>query len=477
MLSADPDSVMDEAPLARASWLTDRNVFGFLIGWLVLFGIIGGFVSNPFRAESSASASPNTWHVMFLHGFLIGIVALAALVTYRLFSMRSVHVRLWILAGALAATVPAAVGGLWDKHIPGSEVPMWIQIVGFFALDEILIVLLVGFALEWRRHAQASRTLPFWAAAIATASMLVAAVMGHLAGWILEFGDTPGWIDRYARFIGVDRQTWTDNLVGSHSHQMVVAVMALIVALVAQQFRARELGGAGRRLAQLGLLSVAGGTIAMSGVYVAAGFSSWGPPTWFSSHGGTNGIASDDVITGVFVMGGGLLVLAVYALAGSRSLAALRARPLTLAALWTWVLSFATVAVAGYAIELDETFFGAGDPKAAGAAKDAVFTWIHQDIGLFLLPALTLLMLIVERLLARRHHATIALTTAAGSSIAFLGTIVFVFVDPALHGPGYDLVTIGLAIIGAALLATIWWGAIGPRALTLLPRHHATPAH
>lgn len=473
MSAADPEFAVDEAPLAGAPWLTYRRVIGFVLAWLVLFAVIGVFVSNPFQTEASAAANPNFWHVMFLHGLLIGIVALAALVACQVFAFRSLHVRVWILVGALAATVPVALGGIWDKRIPGAEVPMWIQIVGFFAFDEILLVLLLGFVQEWRSRASASRTLAFWAGATGTLSMFLAALMGHLAGWILEFGNTPGLIDRYARYIGADRQTWTANLIGSHSHQMVVAVMALIVALAAGQFRAAAPAGVARRLVGTGLAGIIGGTIAMSGIYVAAGFSSWRPPIWFSSRGGTNGIASDDVVTGIFVMGGGLLVLATLALAGVRT----RRLPLRLATLWTWLLSFGTVAVAGYAIELDETYFGAGDPKAAGAAKDAVYTWIHQDVGLFLLPTLTLIMLAVERLVAHRHHGPIAVATAAGSTVTFIGTLIFVFVSPALHGPGYALVTAGLAIIGAALLATIWWGTIGPDALRIhLPRP-TTPAH
>jgi hypothetical protein len=120
-------------------------------------------------------------------------------------------------------------------------------------------------------------------------------------------------------------------------------------------------------------------------------------------------------------MGGGLLVLAAYALVGAGKLASLRGRPVRIATLWAWTLSFATVVVAGYAIELDETYFGKGDAKAAGAAKDAVYTWIHQDIGLFLLPMLTLVMLAVERLIARRRQG----------------------------------------VIGAALLATIWYATLG----------------
>ena len=238
-------------------------------------------------------------------------------------------------------------------------------------------------------------------------------------------------------------------------------MMAFVVVLAAQQFRYASLQGAPRALARVGLAGVTAGTIAMSGIYIAGGTDNWEPPAWLTSHHGTNGIASDDVVTGVLVMGGGLLVLSAYALVGAGKLASLRRRPLRLASLWSWVASFAAVVVAGYAISLDETYFGAGDPHAAGAAKDAVYTWIHQDLGLFLFPTLTLVMLVAERLVGRGRQGAIGVTSLIGTTIAYVGLIVFVFVDPARRGSGYVVSTIGLAIIGAALLATIWYGAIG----------------
>jgi len=201
----------------------------------------------------------------------------------------------------------------------------------------------------------------------------------------------------------------------------------------------------------------------MTGMYLAAAFSSWAPPTWFTSHGGTNGVASDDVVTGTLVMGGGVVVLSAFAMVGTGKLASMRDHPARVAALWSWLLSFATVVIVGVSIELDETYFGAGDPNATGAAKDAIFTWLHQDVGLLLLPTVILLMLVVERLVARRHHGAIAWSAIAGSSILFLGAVVWVLIKPSLHGPGYVISTIGLITIGIALLATLWWDAIGSR--------------
>jgi hypothetical protein len=69
-------------------------------------------------------------------------------------------------------------------------------------------------------------------------------------------------------------------------------------------------------------------------------------------------------------------------------------------------------------------------------------------------------MLVVERLIAPRFQHWIGWAAIIGSSVTFIGGMVFVFVTPALHGAGYDLATIGLLIVGVALLATMWWGAL-----------------
>jgi hypothetical protein len=233
--------------------------------------------------------------------------------------------------------------------------------------------------------------------------------------------------------------------------------LALTIVLVAQQFGYSTLEGTARTLARVGVGLVAVGTVGMTLMYVAGGFSSWAPPTWFQSGPDlANGIASDDIFTGVLVMGGGLVVASALLLGSTH----LMRQPLRLAALTAWVLSFALVVVAGYAIELNTLYFGAGDPTAAGAASDAVFTWLHQDIGLFLLPALVLVMLAAEWLIDRDHPRVVGWTTLVGTTVAFVGSMVYVFADQARYGAGYVITTMGLVAVGVAILATLWWGTL-----------------
>jgi hypothetical protein len=467
-----PDLAEHDQPLiARFAWLTQRRLLLFVIGWMVLFALLSVAVANPFAAEASASETPDYARVMFLHGLLIGTAGLLALLACGVLGLRSRHAQVWIVVGVLFATILAAVGGIFDRSIPGSEVPMWVQIFGFFALDEILLVLLLAVAAEWRagRH-----ELPIVVSGLAAGSMFAAALMGHLAGWIMEFGTGfPPAIGSYVSFAGfASGDDFSGALVGSHSHDMAVAVMAFAVILVAVQFGYATLTGAARTVVRLGLAMVGVGIVAMTVLYVAMGFAPWDPPTLFvSGPDGANGIAGDDVVSGVFVMGGGLLVAAGLALGRT-----VQNRPIRLAALWAWLLSFATVVIAGFAIELNETYFGAGDPNATGAAKDAVYTWFHQDIGLFLLPAIVLVMLAVERLAERDHPAWIGQLTIAGTSVAFLGGLTYIAIDPATYGPGYVLSTIGLLLVGVALLGVLWWGAVGTLHLAA-PGRHAPMAH
>jgi len=122
------------------------------------------------------------------------------------------------------------------------------------------------------------------------------------------------------------------------------------------------------------------------------------------------------------------------------------------------MLTTGLVIVTGYWIEVHETHFGAGSSSAPGAASDAVFTWFHQDVGLFLFPVMAVVMLVTARYVLPKHQGPIAWTAIVGSTILFVGGMVYVFIDQALHGTGYVLSTIGLLVIGAAFLGTIWWG-------------------
>lgn len=453
-VAAGPASLEDLSANRRLPWLTPRHIIIFVFAWLGAFSLGSVFISNPFASETSAQAAPDYWHVMYLHGLLIGMVGLAALLTCEVFTLKSRHVRLWIAAGVVAATILASVGGIFDTRVPGAEVAMWTQIAGFFALDEILLMLLWGLFHE-RQRGPFKAALPFWAAWLSAASMLAAALMGHLAGWILEFGDHPAVIASYSRWIGVKPADFTANLIGSHSHEMAVASMGLISVIAVQQFGLSRLTGRARAvtLAALGWLSL--GVVAMTVAYLAMAFTSWGPPTFFQSAGGTNGVAGDDILTGLTVMLGGLVALAMTAYGRRHDMTSWLRMPLHLASVTAWMASFATVVVAGYAIEMNETYFGAGSP-AKGAAKDAVFTWLHQDVGLFLLPGLVLLAVATHRLITAARQPLVGWLITAGTLVTLTGAMIFVFITPALHGAGYIVSTGGLATVAAGLVVAIY---------------------
>jgi hypothetical protein len=381
------------------------------------------------------------------------MVGLAALLTVQIMSLGSRHVGIWVTGGVLVATL-TTIAGIFDRQAPGSEAALWTQIIGFLALDEIAVVLLVAMVGEWRIGTPIARQLPFVAALFAGAAMLVAAITGHLAGWIVEFGNMPGIIGRFAQFAGfASVGDFSDALIGSHSHLMAVSSMALVTALIAQQFGYPKLKSTARAIAGAGLALLIVGSVVITAAYVAMGFTIWQPPNLFTSGlGGANAIAGDDIATGLFAGGGSLLVLIALVLGR------LIRQPVRLAAVWASILSLGFVAGVGYFVEMDETFFGAGDPTAAGAANDAVFTWFHQDIGLFLIPALVLILLAVERLVHHGRPGWIGWATLIGISIVFVGGLIWVFVNPVLHGPGYIVTTVGILVVGTAVLATLWWG-------------------
>ncbi len=159
------------------------------------------------------------------------------------------------------------------------------------------------------------------------------------------------------------------------------------------------------------------------------------PSTLFAlGPGGINGLAGDDLVTGIFVLIGGLIALSGF-LFRSQGVppASYRVRLATAVA---FILSVVTVVGAGYSIELRETYFGMGNPKAAGATRDPVFTFWHQDFAFFMIPALIAVLYLADRYLLPRIAERFANTILVGLPVAFLGGLIYVFWSPARYGVG-----------------------------------------
>ena len=198
------------------------------------------------------------------------------------------------------------------------------------------------------------------------------------------------------------------------------------------------------------------GTVFMTLIYVVGGITANEPPALFTfGAGGANGIAGDDLVTGVGVMLGGLLAFLGMALQRQTPEGEEQAwwRPALLTVGWSWLLLVLTMIGAGFYIELNETTFGAGDPHAAGAAADAVFTFAHQDFAFFLLPAVIVLLTIADLYFKRSSTRWLSQVAGIGTLVVFVGLLVYVFAAPtSTYGPGYVIMAVGMALVLAATI-------------------------
>ncbi len=472
MAGVDIDNEQTPAPDVRLGPFTWKQIILLLLGWLSLFALGSVFISNPFMTETNASATPSYANVMYLHALLIGLTGLVGLVTCEVFKLQSKVVRTGILSAAVGATVLTGLGGVFDATVKNvNYVWLTLHVIGFFLLDAIFILLFIGFYLEWRRRSPRSWKLTFGLAALAAISLEFAAAMGHMAGWILDFGDHPSLIGSWAAAMGEKVADLRDNLITSHSHEMVVALLALIVALSAERFGYQALSGGRRVLARVGMWLTVAGTVVMTIQYVVGGITSHEPPTLFQfGPGGVNGLASDDLVTGIGVMLGGLLVLLALVLGrgDSKELSGSR-RASSVGIAWSWLLLFVTVPVAGYYIELNEAAFGAGG-SAPRATSDAVFTFFHQDFAFFLLPALMALLLFADLYLSAKPSRLIVQGIFLGTLVIFVGGMTYVFTVSATYGAGYVLVAVGSIIVALAVGRFLWelWHQAGPWGLRRL---------
>ena len=384
---------------------------------------------------------------MYLHGLNTGLVGIAALVACDYFELPSVHVRRGILVGVLIAGVISPIGAVFNTSAPWTNAGLWIQIVAFLALDEIVILFLWGMLELWREGAPRSRTFPFITASLAGVTMLVAALMGHLAGTILGFGDNPPLLGQYAaQEMGLSLDQWAAALIGAHSYLMITAVPGRADGSRRGPLRVYRLDGVTKMVAEVGFALVCIDLVVQTEMGLLLGFSSWPgnlPPQISALPGVPSFLALNDASNFVFLVLGGVLLLGALVIGPRGSMSwtgparlPIRVLPLLMLVVFT-VLTAITEPSNGTAI---------GTPPQA---------WIRLFVGFYLTMMAVLVVFLAERLLSEGQGIRIGWTATAGAVTTFAGVLVYVYTG--LDAGGY-LAAAGVGILGLSFVLTSWWG-------------------
>ena len=265
--------------------------------------------------------------VLYYHGaFIPWMMVLAALVivTFRLDSLKGKlgrHLQHLVLIGGLFSGPLAALGGLFNVYNRFAfGIPAWTQIVSIGIGGETVAFLIFAMLYFPKGSDKKYRDLgpPFFVVLLSVVGVLIAALMGDVSGWITWFGPWPSIFPQYINatmypVLGFYNDTavvtWTEGAVGGHSHLMLISVMAGIVALTPAVFGYSKWSRREKTLCTAGFLVMSVGLVASIWIYIIAGVGNFSPPTLFPS--GPNGVASDDVVTGVVALGALLVLLSL----------------------------------------------------------------------------------------------------------------------------------------------------------------------
>jgi hypothetical protein len=397
--------------------------------------------------------------IMYWHGgiFIPWVTVLAVLVcmAFKLDGMAGRAGRLVresVFFGGFFAVPMAGIAGLFDVYDRFAYgIPLWVQIFAFLIADEMAVALVIAMISFPRASGRGyfKMGLPYYTIMLGIIGAGVAAVMGHMGGWISWFGPSPSQFSDYiGSTVGYSNDTaviaFTQGVVGGHSHLMLVSLMAGVVGLVGSSLGYYAIwSNTQRAVARFGYGVMIIALATAIWIYVVSSVSNFAIPSYFVS--GPNGVAADDMVTGTVGLGAFFVLIGLVLYARKKTtpkgMTTLR-DPLVLSLITAWILIYLVIPVTGFWINFNETYF-----KGDGLSFDQVFTRFHQDFGFFLLPALVTLVLALN---------TFGISGSVRRSVGYLllggEVIAFVF------GEAYALVTTNAVALYLAGLGGVLMG-------------------
>ncbi|MCL4327150.1 MAG: hypothetical protein M1149_02440 [Candidatus Thermoplasmatota archaeon] len=297
-----------------------------------------------------------------------------------------------------------------------------------------------------------------WGAYTLIVITTISAGIAAVVGMIYEYGNLFGYASLPALNNDVNAwgglQTFLGNLITSHSHQMLPAVMGGIVGLAAVSFGYEKLSSVKRNFVNAGLIIAVIGTISMSYLYFISSFGTYVIPAIFTSGtGGMNGLALDDSQTGIVGIGALVTIIGLYyLLSGNRA-----DRLVQISEMLTWIATMAVMIGVGYAMEFNETYYGFGSPGVPpnggpGFQYDMAFTDGHLLFAFFLMPLVAGILLLTMHYIKEFNTEKRLITyfIIAGTIIGGFGVLEYVITL------SWVVEAIGLALLIIAIIITTY---------------------
>lgn len=445
-----PTDYEPEPGLGKHSW---PQVIKWLLIILVIYAVCSVFISNPFSIFVDRVTPVDYSRIMYFHGLSVGLAGLTALLVSQIYGLDGKFKKI-IFYCTIATILIGVSGGAINRSMEYSKLALWYQILSFLSLDVILITMLSGLILSKNKELKSSRTYYLVIAASCTA--VIAALIGDLAGFILDFGDWLGILGWYAGKIGYTLPEWQDNLLRSHSDMMVVAVIGLILSAVTWRY-GRYLSGYAAKIKATGEWLVIFGLVAVVIILVVSGFggSHLQIPHIFTEKGffeprghSVAGIDLGDFTIGTFILCGGLLLIgAILFGKGKNGVTLNKSSKYTLMGIFlTWCSIVITVAGMGFLEEYRADLYNSANPVPLGEYGFA-FRMLHLDVSLILFPAIMVVMLFAQHLLKDEQTKLIQWVLRTGVLLCSIGSLIYMILNPQAFGPGYWVVGSGFIFV------------------------------
>lgn len=287
----------------------------------------------------------------------------------------------------------------------------------------------------------------------------ISAEIAAMFGMILEYGNlygfgSIGFFNSYVISLG-GLDTFLGNAWTTHSHQMLPAIMGMIVGATALIFRYDKLSPKLRNTINVGIAVAIFGTLSMTFLYWISSFGTYVIPAVFvSGAGGMNGLALDDSQTGVIGIGAMIVLAGLYL--GIRKEKGNKLFSYSILGSWLGAM-FGMVGI-GYLIEFNEVFYGFGASGVApnggpGYLYDMAYTNGHLLLVFFMLTLVSGIFISLKWFNGdERFKPYIGGLAIAGTIIGCEGLIVYtVLLSWIVEAIGLWLITIAIILIPVSM--------------------------